>query len=163
LVADQEGRVVTDPFEFAMDAAGAEQLIAAAAAAERSLEEDMTALCGPRGRHDPLRSAVRHGSEDGAVTVGGRRVPVRPPRVRAANGAKEVPVPTNGVFSSTEILGRMAMERMLAKLSSRRCRVGLEPVGAQIEATGTSTSKTAVSRRFVAVTASTTSPSITAR
>src|SRR5436309_1425728 len=36
LVADHEGRVVTDPFEFAMDAAGAEQLITSAAAAERS-------------------------------------------------------------------------------------------------------------------------------
>ena len=36
LVADHEGRVVVDPFEFAMNAAGAEQLIAAAAVAERS-------------------------------------------------------------------------------------------------------------------------------
>jgi putative transposase len=27
------------------------------------MEADVTALAGPRGRHDPNRSAVRHGSE----------------------------------------------------------------------------------------------------
>src|SRR3954462_15209294 len=46
----------------------------------------------------------------------------------------------------------MAMERMLAKLSTRRYRAGLEPVGAAVEAKATSTSKSAVSRRFVAAT-----------
>ena len=45
----------------------------------------MTALAGPKGRHDPNRTAVRHGTEDGSVTLGGRRVPVRRPRVRTAD------------------------------------------------------------------------------
>src|SRR3954453_6186968 len=87
------------------------------------MEEDVTALCGPKGRHDPQRTAVRHGSEAGAVTLGGRRVPVRRPRVPAPDGGAEVGVPTYELFSSTEILGRMAMERMLAKLSTRRYRI----------------------------------------
>ena len=39
------------------------------------MEADVTAVCGPKGKHDPARSAVRHGSEKGAVTLGGRRVP----------------------------------------------------------------------------------------
>jgi hypothetical protein len=39
---------------------------------------------------------------------------------------------------------------MLAKLSTRRYRVGLEPVGAEIERTATGTSRLVVSRRFVA-------------
>jgi hypothetical protein len=56
------------------------------------------------------------------------------------------------LFSSTELLGAMAMERMLAGLSARRYRVGLEPVGAAVEQTATSTSKSAVSRKFVAAT-----------
>jgi len=43
---------------------------------------------------------------------------VRRPRVRTAEGAAEVPVPSYEVFSSTEVLGRMAMERMFAKLST---------------------------------------------
>jgi putative transposase len=41
---------------------------------------------------------------------------------------------------------------MLARLSTRRYRVGLEPVGSQVEQTATGTSKSAVSRRFVAAT-----------
>src|SRR4051794_16055916 len=51
------------------------------------MDEDVTTLCGPKGRHDPQRTAVRHGSEAGSVTLGGRRVPVRRPRVRAADGS----------------------------------------------------------------------------
>jgi putative transposase len=44
------------------------------------LEPDATEKVGPKGKHDPNRSANRHGSEDGKVTLGGRRIPVqRPP------------------------------------------------------------------------------------
>jgi transposase-like protein len=46
----------------------------------------------------------------------------------------------------------MALERMLAGLSSRRYRVGLEPAGQAAEQAATATSKSAVSRRFVAAT-----------
>jgi putative transposase len=41
---------------------------------------------------------------------------------------------------------------MLAKLSTRRYQVGLEPVGTAVEQAATGTSKSAVSRRFVAAT-----------
>jgi transposase-like protein len=41
---------------------------------------------------------------------------------------------------------------MLAGVSTRRYPVALEPVGAQVEADGRSTSKSAVSRKFVAMT-----------
>jgi putative transposase len=34
------------------------------------LEADVAAACGPRGRHDPDRSATRHGTERGSVTPG---------------------------------------------------------------------------------------------
>jgi hypothetical protein len=98
------------------------------------MAEDVTALCGPRGRHDPRRGAVRHGSEAGSVTLGGRRVPVRRPRVRTADGTGEVPVPAYGVFSSTRLLDELA-SAVMAKLSARRYRAGLEPVGADVEAT----------------------------
>ncbi len=47
------------------------------------MEADVTAVCGPRGKHDPDRTATRHGTEAGSVTLGGRRVPVSRPRVRA--------------------------------------------------------------------------------
>jgi putative transposase len=90
--------------------------------------------------------------EQGSVTLGGRRVGVPRPRVRAADGSRELPVAAYQLFSGTEILGRLALERMLAGLSTRRYPVGLEPVGAQVEQAATGTSKSAVSRRFVAMT-----------
>jgi hypothetical protein len=68
------------------------------------LEESVTALAGPKGRHDPDRTAVRHGHEEGSVTLGGRRVSVRRPRVRSADGARELAVPAYEHFSSTEVL-----------------------------------------------------------
>jgi len=35
------------------------------------MSADLEAACGPRGKHDPTRTAVRHGSEAGSVTLGG--------------------------------------------------------------------------------------------
>jgi putative transposase len=116
------------------------------------MEADVTELAGPKGRHDGARTAVRHGRERGSVTLGGRRVPVTRPRVRAADGSGELPVASYELFTSTEILGKLAMEKMLAGLSTRRYAVGLEPVGQQVAETSCATSKSAVSRRFVAMT-----------
>jgi hypothetical protein len=115
-------------------------------------DEDVTRLCGPEGKHNPDRAGYRHGSEAGSVTLGGRRVPVTRPRVRAADGPGELHLPACDLFSSTEVLGQLAMEKMLAGLSSRRYRHGLEPAGQAVPAQAVSTSKPAVSRRFVAAT-----------
>jgi putative transposase len=114
--------------------------------------EDAERLCGPQGRHDPDRAGYRHGSEAGSVTLGGRRLAVTRPRVRAADGSGELHLPSYDLFSSTEVLGRLAMEKMLAGLSSRRYPHGLEPAGQAVEAQAAPTSKSAVSRRFVAAT-----------
>jgi transposase-like protein len=116
------------------------------------MEADVTAVCGPKGRHDPQRTATRHGHGAGSVALGGRRVPVSRPRMRAVDGSGEVAVPAYELFSGTEMLGRMALDRMLAGLSTRRYGVGLEPVGTRTEQTATATSRSAVSRRFVAQT-----------
>jgi len=116
------------------------------------MEDDVTAVCGPKGRHDPDRIATRWGHEPGSASLGGRRVPVSRPRMRAADGSGELPVASYEEFTGTEVMGRMAMERMLAGLSTRRYPVGLEPVGDQVEQTSSATSKSAVSRRFVKAT-----------
>ena len=116
------------------------------------MEADVSALAGPRGKHNMTRTAVRHRRKRGSVTLGGRRVSVTRPRVRAADGSGELPVPSYELFSSTEILGKMAMEKMLAGLSTRRYPVGLEPVGGQVDESSSATSKSAVSRKFVAMT-----------
>jgi putative transposase len=116
------------------------------------MAEDVSAVCGPRGKHDESRTAVRHGTEKGSVTLGGRRVPITRPRMRASDDSGELPLPSYELFSSTEVLGRMAMEKMLAGLSTRRYPAGLEPVGTEVEQQATATSKSAVSRRFIAAT-----------
>jgi hypothetical protein len=77
-------------------------------------------------------------------------VRIRRPRVRTADGTGELPVPSYQAFAATDLLDQLAVERMLAKLSTRRYRVGLEPVGAEVERAAAGTSKSAVSRRFVA-------------
>ena len=110
------------------------------------MEDDVTAACGPKGRHDRARTANRHGHERGSVALGGRRVAIERPRMRAVDGSGELPVASYELFSSTEVLGRMTLERMLAGLSTRRYPVGLEPVGARTDQAATSTSKSTVSR-----------------
>jgi putative transposase len=118
------------------------------------LENEATALAGVKGRHDPDRSAVRHGTDAGLVTLGGRQVPITRPRLRSADRTAEVTLPTYELASSTELLGREAMARMPAKLSTRRYQIGLEPMGEKVAAKTRSVSKSAVSRRFVAATES---------
>jgi putative transposase len=95
------------------------------------VEADVTGLAGVKGKHASDRVAVRHGHERGSVTLGGRRVPVDRPRVRGVDGSGELPVAAYELFSGTEILGRMAMDRMLAGLSTRRYQIGLAPVGSK--------------------------------
>lgn len=72
--------------------------------------------------------------------------------MRSADGITEVAVPAYDVFASTELLAAMALHRMMAKLSTRRYTAGPEPVGSAVDAMARSTSKSAVSRRFVAAT-----------
>ena len=116
------------------------------------MNAEVTAACGPKGKHNPNRVAVRHGSEKGSVTLGGRRLPVTRPRMRATDGSGELPIPSYELFTSTELLGRMAIGKMLAGISTRRYSVGLEPVGEKVEQAATATSKSAISRRFVKAT-----------
>ena len=114
------------------------------------MEEEVDEVVGPKGRHDPDRAAVRHGHEAGEVTLGGRRVPVERPRVRSADGRAELPLATYAHFADRDPLTAAVLERMLAGVSTRRYRRTQEPVGEAVEAEARSTSKSAVSRQFVA-------------
>ena len=113
------------------------------------MEEEVDEVVGPKGRHDPARGAVRHGHEAGEVTLGGRRVRVERPRVRSADGAREVGLATYAHFADRDPLTRLVLERMLAGVSTRRYERVLEPVGARVEESAGSTSKSSVSRAFV--------------
>jgi putative transposase len=114
------------------------------------MQEEVDGVVGPKGRHDPERTAVRHGHESGEVTLGGRRVQVERPRARSADSSSEVPLRTYEHFASRDPLGRLVLEQMLAGVSTRRFERTREPVGAELEAQARSTSRSAVSREFVA-------------
>ena len=109
-------------------------------------EEELTQLVGARGKHSPERQAYRHGQERRQLTLGGRRVEVQKPRARSKAG-EEVELESYRLFASRDLLTEAALNRMLAGLSTRRYRAGLEPVG-KLEPKATS--RSAISRRFVA-------------
>ena len=77
------------------------------------LEEEVVDVVGVKGKHDPDRVAVRHGHESGEVTLGGRRVQVKRPRVRSADGRVEVRLATYEHFADRDLLSRIVLERML--------------------------------------------------
>ena len=113
------------------------------------MAEEVDEVVGPKGRHAEHRSAVRHGHEGGEVTLGGRRVPVERPRVRAVDGSGEVPLVTYRHFADRDPLTAVVLEQMLAGVSTRRFARTREPVGEAVRSTERSASKSAVSREFV--------------
>lgn len=113
------------------------------------LEEERTRLCGPRYSHQPRRSATRSGHTDGELALGGRRMRVRRPRVRGTDG-KEVMLETWQQFAAADPLTPRAVEQMVLGVSTRKYVRSIEPAPPGFTTRGTS--KSAVSRRFVAST-----------
>ena len=113
------------------------------------MEAEVTEIVGPKGKHDPERTAKRHGHDGGSMTLGARRVPVSRPRIRTADDQHELPVASYEYFAGRDPLQRAVMDRMLAGVSTRKfARVG-EPVGETVEQTATSTKKSTVSEMFI--------------
>jgi hypothetical protein len=83
------------------------------------LEAEVDQVVGPKGKWNRDRSAVRHGHEDGEVTLGGRRVAVERPRVRTADGEAEVPLATYEHFAGRDQLEGVVLERMLSGVESQ--------------------------------------------
>ncbi len=158
-LADSTDAVVLPdlPQEIALamgDIAGAarEGLLALSVAAgmavmQAMFEAEITEVAGPKGKHNADRAAVRHGSEKGSVTLGGRRISVTRPRARTVDG-HEVALNSYTHFAAEDLLTQVVMERMLAGVATRRHARTAEPVG-QAAGRQKSTSKSAVSRRFV--------------
>ena len=115
---------------------------------EAMLEEDRVAVCGPRYAHQPARRASRAGHTPSEVVLSGRKVALRRPRVR--RDGQEVSLPTVRAFTAADPLNRRVVEQMLVGVATRQYGRSLEPLGADVRTRGTS--KSAVSRRFVAQT-----------
>lgn len=77
------------------------------------------------------------------------------PRVRSKDGGGELPLATYEHFASRDALSGVVLERMLAGVSTRRFTRTQEPVGEEVEAKARSSSKSSISRVFVARTAET--------
>ena len=97
------------------------------------MDAEVTDLAGPKGKHNPASTAKRHGSEHGTVTLGGRRVGVRRPRVRTVqwNG---VAVRLSSAMKAMTLATRSSTERNSPRLSSRRARIehGVPPISRRI-------------------------------
>jgi putative transposase len=113
------------------------------------MEREVTEVVGLKGKHDPNRTAKRHGHEDGSMTLGGRRVPVTRPRMRTADDEHELPVQSYEYFADRDPLTRAVMDRMLAGVSTRKYEVVGEPVGEEIEQQASATGKSTVSELFI--------------
>ncbi len=113
------------------------------------LEDDRTAICGRRYEHQVERQASRAGSVPSEVVLGGRKVALRRPRVRASG--EEVALPTFQVMANEDPLNRRVVEQMLVGVATRQDARSLEALPTTMLSRGTS--KSAVSRRFVAKTA----------
>ena len=112
------------------------------------LEDDRSAICGPRYQHQVERRASRAGTVPSEVVLGGRKVAIRRPRVRREDA--EVALPTFRTVAGSDPLNRRVVEQMLVGVATRQYARSLEPVPAPVVSRGTS--KSAVSRRFVAKT-----------
>ena len=113
------------------------------------LEADREELCGPPRRWQPERQAYRYGYDQGQLVLGGRKVRVRKPRVRGAEGG-EIPLPSWQQFASEDPLQRRVLEQVVAGVSARDYGRTLEEVPEELNAT--TPSRSSVSRRFVAAT-----------
>ncbi len=115
------------------------------------LEEDAVAACGARHERGESRKAHRWGRTKGKIGFHGGKVEVERPRVRGRDGVEYV-LPSWESAASEDWLGRWAMNQMLINVSTRKFKRSVRlPEGDVPAADGAGLSKSATSRRFVAL------------
>jgi putative transposase len=114
------------------------------------MEEDRTELCGPKGVPDHARTAVRGGSTPASVVLGGQRMAIQRPRVRDLRHG-ELALPSYEWASDADPLNAATLTAIAAGVSTRRY-AGTQPeLPEQLRAEADATSKSSVSRRYVAL------------
>ena len=119
---------------------------------EAMLEADRVALCGAKGVPDTTRRALRGGSTNSQVVLGGQRIAIKRPRARTLQrgvDAGELRLPTFTWAAAADPLNAATMAAIGAGVSTRRYAGTVDTLPPPHEAI--STSKSAVSRRFVAL------------
>ncbi len=117
------------------------------------MEADVEAACGARHARPPARRAHRWGRTRGCLGFHGGKIGVERPRVRGVDGY-EVSLPSWESAVGEDWLGRWAMNQMLINVSTRKFARSVRlPGGGVAAGAGTGLSKSAASRRFVALSA----------
>jgi putative transposase len=128
-------------------------LTAGIATLSRMMTEDAERLCGPRHGRSGTRTGHRWGRTKGKIGFHGGTVPVERPRVRSRDGA-ELPLPSWEAAQAEDWLGQWAMNLMLINVSTRKFGRAVRLPGGDVPAPpGDGRSKSAVSRRFVELSA----------
>ena len=128
-------------------------LTAGIGALEQMLGEDAERLAGPRHSRGGGRVGHRWGPTQGKIGFHGGKVVVHRPRVRGYDG-HEVQLPSWTAAQAEDWLGRWAMNLMLINVSTRKLKRAVRlPEGDLPSLVGDGTSKSAASRRFVALSA----------
>jgi putative transposase len=114
----------------------------------KMMELDRAALCGPKGVPDKARRAVRGGHTSSQIVFGGQRVQVRRARARRLGGG-ECELPTFAWASAADPLNEATLAAITSGVSTRRYARVQDRL--PVPKAGIGTSKSAVSRRFVAL------------
>src|SRR5205823_2824322 len=104
---------------------------------------------GPKHRPNPHRRAYRGGSAPSEVVLGGRRIVLPRLRARSVTG-EELALPSFTYASACDPLDAHTLEAIAVGVSTREYARTLDPLPARVPERATS--KSAVSRRFVALT-----------
>lgn len=112
------------------------------------MEADRVALCGAKGVPDGNRRATRGGHTAGAVVLGGQRIGVKRPRARSVDHG-ELQLPSYAWAAERDPLDAATLQAIAAGVSTRRYAGTLDELPPPEQAL--SVSKSAVSRRFVAL------------
>ena len=117
------------------------------------LEEDARELAGEAHARDAAKPGYRWGRTTGRVGFHGGKVALERPRVRSKTTGKELALPSWQEVASRGLLEQWAMNLMLISVSTRKFgRAVRLPEAGVSAAAGSGLSKSAVSRRFKALT-----------
>jgi len=117
------------------------------------MEQDAEAVCGARHARDKGRRAHRWGRTKGKIGFHGGKIAVERPRVRGFDG-EERTLPSWESAVGENWLGEWAMNQMLINVSTRKFKRSVRlPRGDAPASDGAGLSKSATSRRFVALSA----------
>ena len=117
------------------------------------MEHDAQAICGPRHARGPFRRAHRWGKAKGKIGFHGGNIEIERPRLRSFEG-KEQALPSWEASVAEDWLGKWAMNQMLINVATRKFARSVRlPAGDVPAPVGAGLSKSAASRRFVALSA----------